>query len=338
MGIDKKFSDIDEQFKIQSKRGLIIDDEASFKDYLLAHNYFEIINGFESLMLMDVNDKEQGYKEGTSFSDFQRLYEFESDLNVQIMKSLMYFEKKLKARISYHFCESYCSTIPNTLNYQLKSFYDCPAITSYGGKYFSGFYNDNSFVLFSKYNGKFKQDQSGSLTYTDTKKNIVYVGAFNNPPLWVIIKQLTLSEVYIMTGLLKKAVIEKVLVGFGLTHGDRDYFLNCINVFKELRNYCAHFELVNRFRTGGEIGLKLIKQKHPINPSRHNAKGEVSRIKLYDTISVLSAFSDVSGVVDCIVDYVDKNLKLGKNDLSMQLLNRMGCANIENLKALVKTH
>lgn len=232
MGIDKKFSDINEQYNIQKRRNLEIEDEESFKEYLLAHNYFEIINGFESLLLLDVNNKELGYKEGTSFNDFQRLYEFESDLNVQIMKSLMYFEKKLKARISYHFCEAYCTTIPDTLNYMNKAFYDCPAITSYSGKYLSKQYNNDTFAFFSKYNTFFKQDPLGTLSYADTKKNIVYVGAFNNPPLWVIIKQLTLNDIYIMTGLLKKTVIEKVLLGFGLSTGDRDYFLNCINIFK----------------------------------------------------------------------------------------------------------
>jgi len=334
MGIDKCFTEIDEQYRIQKSRNLCIDDESTFKEYLLAHNYFEIINGFESLLLKDVEHKDVGYKEGTSFEDFLRLYDFESDLNVQIMKTLMYFEKKLKARISYHFSEAYCTTIPNTLNYMNKSFYDCPAVTSYGGKYFSKQFNNDSFAFFSKYNIFFKQDPLGTLSYADTKKNIVYVGAFNNPPLWVIIKQLTLNDIYIMTGLLKKTVIEKVLLGFGLTTGDRDYFLNCINIFKELRNDCAHFELVNRFRTGGDLSLKLVKKKHAINPTRINLRGEATRIGLFDTLLVLSSFSDVKGVVDCIVSYIDKNTELGKNDLSKQLLDRMGCANIVDLKAL----
>lgn len=335
MGVDKIFSDIDEQFKIQKRRNLIINDEIYFKEYILTHNYFEIINGFESLLLKDLNDKEVGYKEGTTFDDFINLYNFESQLNTLIMKSLMYFEKKLKARISYHFCESYCTTIPDTLNYLDKSYYDCPAVTSYNGKYLSNNYIKSTFAFFSKYDPNGSKNASGTLTYVDTKKSIVYVGAFNNPPLWVIIKQLSFNDLFILTGLLRKNVIEKVLDGFGLSLGDRDYFLNCINIFKELRNDCAHFELVNRFRTSGSLDLKLVKQKHAISPKRVNSKGDMNRIGLFDTIMVLSSFSNVKEIVDCILNYINSNIEIGKYDLNSQLLDRMGCIKIEDLRSLI---
>lgn len=91
---------------------------------------------------------------------------------------------------------------------------------------------------------------------------------------------------------------------------------------------------MNRFRTGGDLSLKLVKKKHAINPTRINLRGEATRIGLFDTLLILSTFSDVKGVVDCIVSYIDKNTELGKNDLSKQLLDRMGCANIADLRAI----
>ena len=169
-----------------------------------------------------------------------------------------------------------------------------------------------------------------------SKAKVEYIDRYNQPPLWVIIKQLTFHDLFIMTGLLKPAVINDVLKGFGLNSGDRDYFLNCLDVFRYVRNNCAHFELINRFRTPGDTDLRYIGSKHPINPSVSKASGELYRIKLYDTLLVLSSFVDVSNIAKEILSYRRKNYFKRQNIVTDRLFDRMGCKDVNKWKALIK--
>jgi abortive infection bacteriophage resistance protein len=336
MATVKEFADIEKQVRTQTERNLIIRDQEMFKDCLLSYNYFEIINGFESLLLVDKADKSKGYIPGTTFDDFLNLYKFDMELNTQIMKSLMYIERKLKARVSYHFCDQYCKIPSETLNYLVKSYYDCPAITTYSGKYLSGQYNNDVFVFFAKFDQWGNRCETGSYNYVDSKRKIEYINTFTSPPLWVIIKQLSLNDLYVLTGLLKKPVLDNVLSAFHLASSDREYFLNCLDIFKSLRNHCAHFELVNRFRTSSTLNLNMICAKHTISPKRMNNSGIMNRIGLYDTLVVLSHYTNVNGIIECIQKYISLNTSLSKDHLSDSLLDRMGCTDIKKWEQLIK--
>lgn len=77
--ITKPFSNLDEQIRLLSgDRNLIIKDVVGAKKHLLEKKYFDLINGFETLLLENPNDKAVGYK-NKSFIDFLSLYNFDSD-------------------------------------------------------------------------------------------------------------------------------------------------------------------------------------------------------------------------------------------------------------------
>lgn len=325
----KKFADIESQLKIQEDRQLEISDICRFKECLLSYNYFELINGFETLLLIDKNDKSKGYVVGTRDVDFFNLYDFDARLNVEVMKSLMAFERKLKSRISYHFCELYCNVPEATMNYLDKKFYRCPEVTSYSGKYFREQFNQNSFVLFAKYDDKGNRSLSGTKSYIETKHRIEYISTYSQPPLWVIIKQLMFNDLYVLTGLLDKPVITAVLKSFGLNNGDRDYLLNSLDLFKQLRNHCAHFELVNRFRSHSNLRLNVICNKVKIVPKR-NSHGAKTRVDLYDTIQVLSQFTDTKNIYSHVTCFLEQNSMSNKVFLNNRLIERIGGGCVEN--------
>ncbi len=325
----KKFADIESQLKIQKDRQLEITDIDRFRECLLSYNYFELINGFETLLLIDKNDKSKGYVVGTKDIDFFSLYDFDARLNVEVMKSLMAFERKLKSRIAYHFCELYCKVPEATMNYLDKNFYRCPKVTSYSGKYFSDQFNHNSFVFFAKYDDRGNKSSSGTKSYIETKHRIEYIKTYSQPPLWVIIKQLMFNDLYVLTGLLDKPVISAVLKSFGLRISDRDYLLNSLDLFKQLRNHCAHFELVNRFRSHSNLRLNVICNKVKIVPKR-NSQGVKTRVDLYDTIQVLSQFTDTKNIYSHVTSFFDQNSMTNKDFLNDRLIERMGGCCVEN--------
>ena len=326
MGKDKDFAEITEQIRIQKSRGLKISDTQKMAMYLETNNYFDFINGFETLFLVDPKDKTKGYLRGTSLKDFELLNSFDLELSKEIMNCLCSFEKKLKSQLSHHFSRIHCNTLSKTLNYQDKAYYTYPVPGSYEYSYLPRQYNDDTFVLFAKYNKYGSKIPKGvGVSYADSKKKVIdYIAAFNQPPLWVIIKQLMFGDLYIMVSLLDDSVLEPILKSYGLTLTDRDYFLNCLDVLKSLRNHCAHFELVNRFRTHNKTDLRIIHSKLPIRVVSYFPTGPIFQMKLYDTLLVLSQFTSIRRPVLCIYKLSIINLFRRRVSLNYKLLERMG--------------
>lgn len=332
--ITKPFSDLDEQIRILEKeRRLKIKDITFAKKKLLETNYFDLINGFETLLLTDKNDKGLGY-ENKTFEDFLSLYNFDKELNKETLAVISSFESKLKTSLSYHFCDTFCSNSSDTLNYLLKSNYKDPVGTCSKFSQVYKDYHNNNFILFKNSFG-YRHD----LNYVDYMKNIkTYVGRYQTPPLWVIIKNFNMGDLLAMVRLLKHSVLKKVLKDFNLTLNDSDLFINSIEIIKDLRNTCAHFELVNRFRTSGSYNINndliLRLQLNTLSNNRNAKKRKQYRLRLYDVLKVLSLFQDITPIRKVIVRYYDRNISIRKNYLVLPLLERMGETSIVNWKKL----
>lgn len=215
MSIDKEFSDYKKQVQIQIDRNLISTNKemAILEKCLRDKNYFNFINGFETLLLHNKNDKKIGYRAGTNLNDFRLLYYFDETLSKEILSSIKEFEVKLKASISYNFSKSYCSTIPNTLNYLNRSYYQSPNTHSYDSDYLTKQFNKHPF--FKKFDNFNKTKKTKKLNYADYQKQYVYyLDHYTLPPFWVIIKQLNLNQTYSLLGILKPKVMNDVLVDF----------------------------------------------------------------------------------------------------------------------------
>ena len=146
-----------------------------------------------------------------------------------------------------------------------------------------------------------------------------------------------MGDLLSMVRLLKRPVLEKVLEDFNLTLNDTNLFINSIEIIKDLRNTCAHFELVNRFRTSGVYPIdKSLITKLQLNvlSNRHRGTKNNYRIRLFDALKVLTLFEDVTPIRKVVVRYYDRNVTIRKKYLILPLLDRMGEPNINNWKIL----
>lgn len=69
MPADKEFQTVYNQIRLLKQRNLSIPDLKLAKESLLSKNYFNLINGFENVLLSDVNSNNKLFK-NTAFDDF----------------------------------------------------------------------------------------------------------------------------------------------------------------------------------------------------------------------------------------------------------------------------
>lgn len=402
MPADKQFNTITNQIRLLKSRGLQINNLTSAKEHLLQYNYFNLINGFETLLLSDSKNPPKKYSK-KSFDNFVRLYEFDNQLSSLVFQKISEFETKLKTSIAYHFCKNHCSTLADNNNYIDVNYYNIPSRTDGPKQYVDYFYNagnsKKSHKIFKKnyvYKGNFRGNFDGIVSYLptqtilkgdftgrfgstsirevqdgtfkfynsdqpavfsllqsitsvsgsaistsintravtiqglnyidDCKTKYTYINEYNNPPFWVVIKTLMLNDIIILLYGFKKRTIDAILRDFNLQSYERDKFLNSLEIIKELRNYCAHFELVNRFRTSPRLKINghLISELH-LTPMRSQYI-----IKLYDVLKVLNMYVDLTDIKLYLLKYWNAEERYGCGDISLSLFDRMGNSNIND--------
>lgn len=402
MPADKEFKTVYDQIRLLKKRKLKINNLNESKKHLIEKNYFNLINGFETLLLEDAKNPPKEYFE-KSFNDFVKLYDFDLDFSTILFKKISEFETKLKTTIAYNFCKNHCTTLADNDAYIDIKNYSIPKITEGPKEYVSFFYNQrkprNSHRLFrndyyfegnfrgnftgkveylggktkltGNFNGRFGstsiREVKGSLSFLNSKQSNLfsslqslqpssggsitafqinvseeriyglsyiddckikypYINEYNNPPFWVVIRTLMFNDLIILLYGLKKRTFEAVLKEFGLKPQDREKFLNSLEIIKELRNTCAHFELVNRFRTSQRLKINA----HLISELKLQPMRSQYVIKLYDVLKVLNLYIDLSDVKIFLLEYWYKVEEADNTDIATSLLDRMGNDKIEN--------
>lgn len=401
MPVDKEFRTVYDQIRLLKSRKLKIVNLKEARKYLLERNYFNLINGYETLLLEDPKNPPKKYQEKT-FEDFVNLYNFDTELSALLFKKISEFETKLKTSIAYNFCKNHASTLAENNAFINISNYNIPAITEGPKEYTSFFYNSggtkNSHKIFRNnyyfegnfkgvftgkvyyigaktklegvFNGRFGsttiREVKGTLTFLNSNQNGLYtslqalypsaaaitafqinvrqeriyglsyiddcktkypyINEYNNPPFWVVIKTLMFNDLIILLYGLKKRTFEAVLRDFGLKPHDREKFFNSLEILKELRNTCAHFELVNRFRTSNRLKVNayLISELN-LQPIRSQYV-----IKLYDVLKVLNIYIDTSDIKMLLLEYWYSEEENNNTDIATSLLDRMGNSNIED--------
>lgn len=134
---EKEFKNIEKQIEIQKKRKLKIKNKDHMKEFISKKNYFNSINGFESLFLHSSKPKKI-YMNNISFKDIERMYNLDRNIAKFLFREIENIEIELKTRISYEFAKEYCNSgIDSNLNYQNITNYNLPTI-----------HNSNSFTRY----------------------------------------------------------------------------------------------------------------------------------------------------------------------------------------------
>ena len=134
MAREKEFKTVDEQIELLETRELKVNRYKKNKDLLLKANYFNLINGFEALLLED-NSFKKLYKR-KHINDHKRLHSLDRTLAKDIFYQLTKVEVELKTKIAYYFSKKYCNSgINTTLNYLDPRNYNTNLNASYGPPY-----------------------------------------------------------------------------------------------------------------------------------------------------------------------------------------------------------
>lgn len=159
-----------------------------------------------------------------------------------------------------------------------------------------------------------------SKSFVDSlKSDKEYVRNYINPPFWVAIKALPLGSLYYTFLFLDDIVKEKVLKDFSLSLEEAKAFEQALFVLKEMRNQCAHLELITRFKLKGR--RNALDNFKDIRSLAGLGKNELSFL---DVLKILMLFEDISDIKKQIIKFYIKMLCKGRRYIGEKVLSKMG--------------
>lgn len=309
MGIDKEFKLIKDQINILKNRNVIINDETKAKRFLLFHNYFDVINAFENLFLDKNCIKKQYIK--MHFEDFVECYQFDNKLKIALLELVFEIEETLRTQIAYYFAEKYCYDISHTVEYTNKLNFNIPNNVDLLNKF-------NEFLLFRQN----KYDKQGVLRkkcYIDwAKDEYDYISEYNNPPIWILIKTLPFGSLYYFYVFLTNDLQEKIKNNIAGNSISVDAFTQALEIIKNLRNNCAHLEMITKIRINTQ---KLNKNSIDIKTFLDINKKNLSII---DILKILKLFGNINGIKSTIYKFYFKMLFKRRMHISKKILGYIG--------------
>ncbi len=247
----KEFKTYKQQIEILRARNLKFKNKRKAYEILEHYNYFDIINGFESILLKP-NTKKKEY-DNVYFEDFYDLFKFDLELKKHTLFTVFKIEAKLKTSIAYNFAKTHCNKKSTTMNYTNKNCYKKPNVSD---SHLTNIFN--KFIFFRK--TTYKNDKVDKLSFiNDLKKKKNYVKHYDHPPFWVIIKAIPLGTLYYTFLFLDQIVKPDVLKDFNFSLEEEKVFEQSIYLLKEIRNQCAHLELITRFKFKKPLKLNSFK-------------------------------------------------------------------------------
>lgn len=310
MPVVKEFKTFEEQIDILKQRGLKFANQNKAIDMLGKYNYFDVVNGFESILKVPMSS--QKVYDDVYFEDFSDLYYFDMELKKHTLRKIFDIESRLRTSISYHFAKYHCDTTAKTLNYLNPSYYVAPPTTD---THLTNVFN--KFTLF-----RVQRTHRGRITsqsFLDKLKDEKnYVAQYQDPPFWVVIKSLPLGTLYYLLLFLDSNVKKDVLNDFGLTIADEKAFEQAIYILKVVRNECAHLELISRCR------IKRTQKMNFFNEVSGFANLSNSDLNYMDAVKVIDKFTSIKDIKSLIGIFYLKMFMKRRKKIADKIISKMG--------------
>lgn len=240
----RPFSTLDEQIRILKTRGLVINDDEKAKNILARENYYNVINGYKKPFLKkDLNGSllnPEQFSDGCSFEEIYDLYNFDRDLRMLILRSLLKFETHFKTSCAYHFSEKY------------KGSYAYLVIENYSKERDKlSIVLNNLSTLSKEIIGNTKKDQAKTPYISH------YIENHDCVPLWVLVNSLTIGNMSYFYNAIDSNLRETIARDFSEQHklehnssekvesSELEQVVKIVNLF---RNVCAHEEVLFLFK------------------------------------------------------------------------------------------
>ena len=316
MPVTKDFKTIDEQILGLESRNLKFKNKEKASQILTKYNYFDVINGFESLLLK--TSKPTKKYENVYFEDFTDLFFFDMKLKEYTLFKIFDIESRLRTSIAYNFAGTYCTTSADTMNYTNPAYYKAPNPTD---THLTNIFKNFDLFRPTLYypNGSIRK----SSFISELKKDKHYVKQYQDPPFWVTIKALPLGSLYYTFVFLDDTVKEKVLKDFGLDLGDALAFEQALFILKEMRNQCAHLELITRFKLKNKRGFSF---NDVIN--RAGCLTHSGSIFYIDVMKIFKLFGGISDIKRLIFNFYFRMCLKGRKQIADKAISKMGRKNI----------
>lgn len=318
---------------------------------LKENNYFQLINGLENFLLPNPSISPKNFST-ESVDDFLRLYHFDEELQRTIQMLTEKFENKLKTSISHNFSKNHCMDLNDTMQYTNKSnFIDISDIINYpfsDYQYRVVYRNFNDLILFKdrfvcnmiKKNDFIDPTFYRSDNYVAPSGVTIYDRDSHVAiPFWVTIQTLTFGNLLHILHYLDRTDMEDILRDFGLPFSKKFLFLNSLDIIKELRNKCAHGNLLLRFRTPNYIKLnRELVTCCQLTP--YHSGGDTtapSNISLFDSLKILNQFVNLQPLKTVFKKMIyENNRYFHKNsyDLNQRILSNIGVDSYNEIKTL----
>jgi abortive infection bacteriophage resistance protein len=242
--VGKPFLSLEKQIEKLSSRGLEILSVDNAKQQLLRTTYYDLINGYKDVFLVekiDLEDEDQ-YISGTTFEDILDLYNLDREIRHATLEVLLDVECIFYSSLAYCLSEIYGEKQEDYLkkeNYRLGR----------KQKHNNRFERDN---LLWKIGKKINEPDEQPLKY--------YKEQYGNIPPWILVKGLSFGELVMLYRLSSDVVKSNVImniIGREASDHDKEFFLKSMEIFNRYRNLAAH---------GGRIYNNWTNFELPYNP------------------------------------------------------------------------
>lgn len=308
----RPFIDLDKQIEKLEYRGLIIEDKDLAKKQLIWTSYYDLINGYKDMFLVDHCNDEDKYIEGTTLDDVLNLYNLDRKLRHTTLALLLDIECNFYSSLAYSLSKVYGDRHKDYLSTD---------------KYKQG--------VRQSHNGKFERENllNKINSIIDSPKHqplIHYKEEYNNIPPWILVKGLTFGQLVMLYKLSSSEVKEMVIKNLTNTEATDDikeYFLISMKLFNKLRNWAAHGGRLYNYRPNIDMPYDKIIQEVLHIDKKDWKKGNGKNDFASFINSILFFFQyNYSGIIEFLV-YVHSALDIYKDENPLRyekLLNELG--------------
>lgn len=236
----KPFLTYEEQLdNLEKKKQMILTNREYAMKKLQDISYYALIDGYKNLFYNPMTRK---YYKGTTFEDVVMLYDFDEKLRALIFRFLCHVEQKIRALLSYNFCDTYSE---RQEDYLYIGNYNCTKKNKRGIE-------------------KLIQILSIEANRNMDHPYIVYQrNTYGNVPIWVIMNTLTFGQLSKMYSFLTTGVQSRISINYPST-SERE-LMQYLRVLTHFRNVCAHNERLFSFRCRLDIPDTVLHRKMKIS-------------------------------------------------------------------------
>lgn len=225
---DKEFKSLNKQLRILRVRGVNTGNGSMSKRLLEFENYYSVVNGYKDPFVVSSGSTGDVYRPGTTLREIAAVYEFDRELRVLLLPSLLLLEHHVKAVVAYEFSRNY---------------------------------THHDYLRLQNFDvGTQDKIKNTSLLIANLHQDIVqsakdpcishYLTTYGSVPLWVLANAISFGRLSVFYSNMKLPDRQAVAKHFGIGQDVLGSFLRCLSLF---RNRCAHDERVYNFKAKDSV-------------------------------------------------------------------------------------